>query len=98
MQFMKAKQAQSFFDLVIQGTGNVENAFEMALLNGVSMTDDLFIGQEVLPTAVTSKSIVSQWNDDNLPATFELFPISGGLSPNTGGIGYMRIEQTFIVS
>lgn len=95
---MIAKQGQCFFDLVIQGTGNIENAFAMALLNGLSMTDYLAIGQEVLPGPVTNKSVVALFGPKNYPATCEPFPTAGELSPVLGGIGYMIIEETFIVS
>lgn len=95
---MIAKQGQCFFDLVIQGTGNIENAFAMALLNGMSMTEDLVIGQKVLPSAVTTKSVVALYGPKNYPATYEALPDSGELSPILGGIGYMIIEETFIVS
>lgn len=95
---MIAKQGQCFFDLVIQGTGNIENAFAMALLNGLSMTDSLTIGQEVAPSTVTSKAVVALFGPKNYPATCEALPESGVLSPVLGGIGYMIIEDTFIVS
>lgn len=95
---MITRQGQSFFDLVIQGTGAIENAFEMALLNGLSITDDLEIGQTIEPSTITSKSIVAMFSEKHYPATFEVFPKTGELSPVLGGIGYMAIEDTFIVS
>ena len=39
----KTFAGQSFLGKVIENTGSVENAVEMALLNGFSITDDLVI-------------------------------------------------------
>jgi hypothetical protein len=95
---MITKQGQCFFDLVIQGTGNVDNAFEMAVLNGLSITDGLEIGQEIMPTEVTNRNIVALFNAKHIPATSQAFPSTGDLTPESGGIGYMVIEDTFIVT
>ncbi|MBP4140178.1 hypothetical protein J3495_19110, partial [Flavobacterium sp. P7388] len=66
---MKAKQGQSFCDLVIQETGDIGNAFAMALQNGLSITDSLTIGQEIIPAGKENKSISEIWSENNLPAT-----------------------------
>lgn len=95
---MIVEQGQSFWDMVIQGTGDIDNAFEMALLNGVSVTDVFPIGYNLKATNATKKSIVSLWNANHKPATLACLPASGDLSPEYGGIGYMIIEDTFIIS
>jgi len=95
---MIVEQGQSFWDMVIQGTGDIENAFARALLNGVSVTDDLPIGYEFKTGDVTNKRIQALFNPKHKPATFEAFPSTGDLSPVKGGIGYMQIEVDFIVS
>jgi hypothetical protein len=93
---MKAKQGQSFSDLVIQGTGNIENSFAMAVLNGLSITDSLFIGQEIVPAGNENKFMLSQWNEYNLPATATTSENQELLIRNDG-IGIMAIGNTFIV-
>jgi hypothetical protein len=96
---MIAKQGQNFWDLVIQETGSIDNAFEMSLLNpDRSVTDVVAIGTDIISSSITRKKIVDQFNELNFPATAEEFPSSGDLSPNIGGIGYMQIETSFIVS
>lgn len=90
---MNAKQGQSFLDLVIQGTGSLDNVLAMAVLNGVSITDELTIGQEV--KANTTKA-PTYFHEKNLPATAvsrEETAVLEGLD----GIDYMEIGFDFIV-
>ncbi len=60
---------QSFFDKVIENTGNIENAVEMALLNEISITDDIVVGSELLISTITNKVIAGYFDDDNKPAS-----------------------------
>jgi hypothetical protein len=93
---MKAKQGQSFFDLVIQATGNIENAFAMSVLNGISMTDEMVIDQELLPAGKQETTIIELWSENNLPAT-ALTDENTDLIVPAEGIGAMIIENTFII-
>jgi len=94
---MKAKQGQSFLDLVIQGTGSIENAFIMALANGVSITQNLNIGDELKPTQITNASVVNGFNENNIPAT-ALIDSEESLLNSSEGIGEMIIEATFEIA
>ena len=38
---MKVLQGQTIFDLAVQSSGSAEAAYELALQNGVGLTDDL---------------------------------------------------------
>jgi hypothetical protein len=62
-------QGQSFLDKVVERTGSIENAFAMALINGISVTDDVVIGQELKTSPVTNKMITGLFGDLNRPAT-----------------------------
>ncbi|MWB92995.1 hypothetical protein GON26_01350 [Flavobacterium sp. GA093] len=93
---MKAKQGQSFCDLVIQGTGNIENAVEMAILNNLSITDNLSIDQVLMPAGKENKSILEIWSEYNLPATALTDENLSVIIPDEG-IGAMIIEDTFII-
>ena len=95
MSNAKVYQGQSFLDKVIELTGSVENAFEMAILNGLSITDNVVIGQELKTTEVTLKSIVSIFNEKRRPATG--ITVEHMQEIESKGIGYMRIGTTFIV-
>ena len=89
------KQGQCFLDKVTQLTGSFENALEMAVLNGLSMTDEVAKGLVVNPTEVTNKRVVASYNEFNEPATN--ISQSEIEALETIGIGIMVIEDTFIV-
>jgi hypothetical protein len=60
---------QSFLNKVLESTGNISNAFEMALLNNVSITDNIAIGTKLEISEITNNYIVDFFNEDNRPAT-----------------------------
>jgi len=92
---------QSLFDISIRYTGTLENAFKIAVANGLSLTDELEPGaQLIIPADVEmNNDIVSYFSAKGIqPAT--------GLTDNDllisqtvqRGIGYMQIGKTFKVS
>jgi len=68
MRTTKVQQGQTFFDSVIETTGDVTNAFDMALANDISVTDVLF-NQMDLVVAGTEKRTVTQLFKIQKPAT-----------------------------
>lgn len=60
---------QSFLDKVLECTGDIDNAFEMALFNGISVSDEIPVGIELQISAITKKSIEAFFNEYNRPAT-----------------------------
>lgn len=60
---------QSFLNKVVECTGDIANAVEMAILNRINITDDIIPGSEVIPSAITNKSVVAFFNEFNRPAT-----------------------------
>lgn len=90
-------QGQNFIDKVLETTGSDENAFEMSLLNNVSITDDVIIGEELKVTPVTLKGIVRIFEQNNRPASGTLSAFEAGQDPGLSGIGNMIIENNFIV-
>jgi len=92
----KIYQGQSFLDKVIECTGSVENAFEMALLNGISITDDVVIGQELKPFTITNALIFGLFGDLNRPAT--MIAQSQIEEIENIGIGKMIVGTNFIVT
>ena len=60
---------QSFFDKVIENTGSIENAVEMALLNEISITDNIVVGSGLLISTITNKVVAGYFDDDNKPAS-----------------------------
>lgn len=89
-------QGQSFLDKVIEQTGDIENAFEMALFNNASITDDLVVGTYLKVSTVTKKSVVDFYNEYNRPAT--VLTNEQHQEVQSLGIGSMIIEQNFRVA
>ncbi len=91
----KAQQGQSFLDMVVQLTGNIDNALDMALKNNVSITDNIAIGAEFTAVSTTNKSVV-EYMENNNPAT----AINTEDSTLTiyEGISFWAIDNDFIVS
>ena len=63
---MKALQGQSIIDIAIQELGSAEGAFALAVMNGISITDDLTPGQELALPAVVNKSIASYYQNKGI--------------------------------
>lgn len=68
MRTTKVQQGQTFFDSVIENTGDITNAFDMALVNYISVTDVLF-NQMDLVVAGTEKKVITQLFQINKPAS-----------------------------
>ncbi len=60
---------QTFLNKVIECTGDIENAFEMAFLNEIDISDDVVIGSKLNVTSISNKAIVSYFNETNRPAS-----------------------------
>jgi len=68
MRTTKVKQGQTFFDTVIEATGDITNAFDMAMANSLSVTDVLFNQMDVV-VAGTEKKVITQLFLINKPAS-----------------------------
>lgn len=68
MRTTKAQQGQTFFDVVIESTGSITNAFDMAMVNNLSVTDALF-SQMDLVVFGTEKKVITQLFQINKPAS-----------------------------
>ena len=88
-------QGQSLLDKTLEITGDVEQSFATALLNGVSITESFAIGTAVLFPEIKKKPIVGIFNVKNRPATALLQDSYEFNRPL--GIGTMAIGSTFIV-
>lgn len=62
-------RGQSFLDKVIECTGSIENAFDMAIMNGIMITDDTMVGSELLYPKITNNFVYNFFTSDNRPAT-----------------------------
>ena len=89
---------QSLLDFAVQHTGAVENTFALAVVNGLSLTDDLPAGTEIkLPDSVNKDSdVLNYYTAKRLqPATaVVMLPEAERLE----GIGYWVIQTDLKVS
>lgn len=67
---MIAKQHQTIIDLAIQSTGSAEAAFELALMNGYSITDDVETGHVLSVPDVVDVDVLNYFTQKGIqPAT-----------------------------
>lgn len=91
MQVIIVSELQNMMDVALQNTGSLEATFDLAVLNNISVTEDLAAGSDMFYETVVNKAVVAAFNTK--PATRDVAP---QLLP--GGIGYMQIMTDFIVS
>ncbi|MGE4345946.1 MAG: hypothetical protein AB7D46_00885 [Flavobacteriaceae bacterium] len=69
MQNIEVKQGQSFFDVVVVGTGSITNALAMALKNNVSVTEKRQTGDVIIMAGTERKAITKLFGKTHYPAT-----------------------------
>ena len=90
---MIVEQGQCLVDMAIQYNGNALAIFDIALINGISLTEDIVPGQELKETAVLDNRIKNYFS--------KITPASGNdadLLVQPQGIGYWYIGLDFIIS
>jgi hypothetical protein len=90
---VKVKQGQSLLDIAIQHCGTAESVYDLAIANGLSITDELVPGQLLNLPAVTDKKTVSYFD------TNEIKPATAVTAADLifEGIDYWGIDVDFIV-
>ena len=91
---------QSILDIAIQHTGTVENSFDIAIANGLSISDALSAGLSLdVPEGLQKNTDVYSYYlaKDIKPATAKADGENNEI-PTLKGIGYMRIGGDFKVS
>ncbi len=93
------RQNQNLFDIALQLTGSWEKAFDLALLNNVTLTETLTSWQLLKNNIDADNVPVLEFLRKNnvIPATSKM-PYLEGVDPNLEGIGYWAIEIGFQVS
>jgi LysM repeat protein len=91
---------QTWFDIAIQHTGSVMNAYAIAIANdGRSITDDITPGEFIIipdDIPILKKEVQYLENKKTIPATGITSDDLEEINP-TLGIGTMAIGSTFIV-
>lgn len=86
-------EGQSLLDIATQCCGSAEAAYDISVINGISITDDLTAGQELrTPVAVTSSIARYYTQKGIIPAT----AITATTDENQG-IDFWAIEDDFVI-
>lgn len=89
---------QSLFDLAVQHTGSAQAALEWAMLNGISLTEDLKVGQQLTPPDVADQQVVLTFQVGKLiPASSITQSQILEVLDQQEGIDFWGIEYDFIV-
>lgn len=89
---IRVMESQTLLDIALQEFGSIEAAFALAVLNGMSLTDELTAGDLLHRTSIFNKKIVAYYSDKNIR------PATGSIISTLGGVGYWAIETEFLVS
>nr|DAK82636.1 MAG TPA: hypothetical protein [Caudoviricetes sp.] len=91
---------QSLLDLALQHTGTIESVFELAMLNNLSITDDVVAGKTLaLPDeAFTNKDILAYYIAKNLQPATAFSKEDEQVFERLEGISIWAINLDFIVT
>lgn len=90
---------QSVFDIAVRYCGNPLAAFNIALLNSISVDTSLSPGSEIeIPEFPQGKSVVDYFKSKNHQPATAWNPISDGGQPKPEGISYWAISDDFIIT
>lgn len=89
---------QSLLDFAIQRTGTLESLFQLAIENGISITDELETGRFLLIPDNVKKDVdvLAYYNEKGIQPATALTAEETELVPRRG-IGSMIISSTFII-
>ncbi|MEO0337578.1 MAG: LysM domain-containing protein [Bacteroidota bacterium] len=82
---------QSVFDIALQYLGSAEMAFKIAELNGIAVSDELQVGQQLIIPDVVDQRVVKVYKE------LDLFPASAVDVEVQTGVDYDTIGLDLIV-
>ncbi len=88
---------QSLLDVAIQQCGDATAVFNLAVLNGLSVTDDLKVGQIIESNEVVDVDVEKYYRLRNIKPATAFSDADKVLTAKNEGIGYWAIEVDFIV-
>ncbi|KMQ63004.1 hypothetical protein ACM46_13720 [Chryseobacterium angstadtii] len=97
---IKVLNKQSILDIAIQHTGDVQNCFDIAIANGMAVSDLLTTGKALSVSDITNAKadVLQYYQSKNIkPATGTTLSEERQV-PSLKGIGYMQLENSFKVS
>lgn len=91
------KDRQTLLDIALQTSGSMEAVVDLALANGLSITDELSDGRVLETVEVIDAAVVERYEINGIfPATEASDEERSAMAWE--GIGFMAIENDFVVS
>ncbi|MDR2806266.1 MAG: hypothetical protein LBB85_11660 [Dysgonamonadaceae bacterium] len=91
---VKALDNQSLLDIAVQTGGSIEVIFELCVLNDLSVTDRLTIGQELVEATPVHRDIVAYYSARDIRPATEIREED----ERREGIEFWAIETEFVVN
>lgn len=90
---------QTLLDVAIRHCGTVEAVADIAILNNISITEDLVPGQliELPKKDYGNQDVVNFFSDNKIDPATELTQEHEALTEGNSGIGFWEIGNNFIV-
>ncbi len=96
MDNVKVLDGQSLFDIALQRCGGIQAVFELADMNGLSITDQLEAGSEMEVPEATNREVLSYYTAKGIrPATDATTSAMDSLRDE--GIDFWAIAVDFVV-
>lgn len=95
MKVIRVIERQSLFDIAIQEGGLLEAVMDLAPLNGISITDILDVGQELIIDEVRDRDVYDYFANRSLKIEAD---VDGDSEVNLEGVEFWGIEIDFVVS
>jgi len=89
---------QNLLDIAIQHSGSVEAAFDLASINGLSITDAVAAGSNVAIASIASQPVVDFFSVNEIKPATGITDINIAQTISDEGIEFWAIEEDFIVS
>ena len=93
----RVSENQSLLDISVQMSGGIESAFDLALANGLSITDDLAPGQSLTLVAAVDSDVVNYYLTRSLTPATALTTDDRLIAAELEGISYWAINVDFVV-
>lgn len=86
---------QNFLDIAVQHTGSVLNAFNIALMNGMAVSDVLTVNQVLIIPETEQNTVLNTYKKDKIEPATSITKLQG--IEEKRGIGKMKVASTFRV-
>jgi hypothetical protein len=97
MKDYKVSENQSFLDIAIQTSGGIASVFDLAVVNDLSITDDLTPGQSLQLVDLDNADVTAYYKSKNLVPATALTADDKLVAAELEGISYWAINVDFIV-